>query len=511
MAGIELERAVELVERLVVHAVAAQREAGDHVHVPVVGRGGEQVGDAVARRLLFAAREQHVDAVEIGLGRGGIELERLVEGAARVHDVNLAAESVARVLQLGDAEAGPARRKVRGSLVVTLVNSAWARSRSPREPVRTMNELSRARPCRYSSLTGPGSEPLRGLLRGVSRAGFDAVGGAQAVERGEDFVGDLGLHGDQVERSNADGAAGAHALRGDVEQLPVEIEALLGTQKAAREHEGDQQALADGKRVHLRDGQRHERAGWANHQRGNARQAGGDGIGEGKAVERRHFRRAQVGEGQDHQRILLRAIGRGLAKALGKHGQKAGGALLGFGAGGGQVGGGVAGNDAGLDLQRLHDGLECLAHLGGGGIARGRILLEAGRDNALQLGGDARDDFAQIERIGELDGANGLKVLGVGPGEGMTAADQLVENDAQRPHIGLHARLAGDKLLGRHVADGAAARGVGGGDGGILGQGGLGRDRSSASSGGRRRARPKSRILARPPSVSMTFCGFRSR
>ena len=116
VGGVELERAAELVERLVVHAVAAQRDAGHHVHVPVVGRAGEQVGDAVARRLLFAAREQHVDAVEIGLGRCGIELERLVEGAARVHHVNLPAKAVARILQLGDAQAGPCRRQMRDRL-----------------------------------------------------------------------------------------------------------------------------------------------------------------------------------------------------------------------------------------------------------------------------------------------------------------------------------------------------------------------------------------------------------
>ena len=55
-----------------------------------------------------------------------------------------------------------------GSFVVTLVNSAWALSRSLFDPVRTMNELSSARACRYSSLTGPGSEPSRSAPRGAS-------------------------------------------------------------------------------------------------------------------------------------------------------------------------------------------------------------------------------------------------------------------------------------------------------------------------------------------------------
>ncbi len=110
---VELEGAAEVRERFVVHAVAAQRDAGNHVDVPVVGRGGEQVGDPMAGRLFFAARKQHVNAVEIGLGGSGVELEGFVEGAARAHHVNLAAKAVARILQLGDAEAGPRGGKAR--------------------------------------------------------------------------------------------------------------------------------------------------------------------------------------------------------------------------------------------------------------------------------------------------------------------------------------------------------------------------------------------------------------
>ena len=67
VGGVQLESAVELQQRFVVHAVAAQREAGHHVDVPVVGCAREQVRDAVTRRFLFAARKQHVNAVEIGL------------------------------------------------------------------------------------------------------------------------------------------------------------------------------------------------------------------------------------------------------------------------------------------------------------------------------------------------------------------------------------------------------------------------------------------------------------
>ena len=57
----------------------------------------------------------------------------------------------------------------------------------------------------------------------------------------------------------------------------------------------------------------------------------------------------------------------------------------------------------------------------------------------------------------------------------MTAAGKLVEDDSESPNIGLDAGVAGNKLLGGHVADGAAACGVGGGDGRVAGQAGLGR------------------------------------
>ena len=103
IGGVQAQRDVELFERFVVEAVDAQREAGDQVDVPVVGGGGQQVFDAVAGGFLFAAREQHVDAVEVGLDRAGIEQQCLVKGAAGFNDMHLAAQAVARVLQMGDA------------------------------------------------------------------------------------------------------------------------------------------------------------------------------------------------------------------------------------------------------------------------------------------------------------------------------------------------------------------------------------------------------------------------
>ena len=80
------------------------------MNIPVVGGGLQQVLDAVARGLLFAAGQQHVDAIEVGLDRAGIELERLVEGAAGFEHVHLAAQPVARVLEMRDAQAGPGGR-----------------------------------------------------------------------------------------------------------------------------------------------------------------------------------------------------------------------------------------------------------------------------------------------------------------------------------------------------------------------------------------------------------------
>ena len=72
----------------------------------------EQVLDAVAGGFLFAAGEQHVDAVEIGLHRAGIELQGLVEGAASFQHMHLAAQAMARILQMRDAKAGPCRARI---------------------------------------------------------------------------------------------------------------------------------------------------------------------------------------------------------------------------------------------------------------------------------------------------------------------------------------------------------------------------------------------------------------
>ena len=105
-----------------------------------------------------------------------------------------------------------------------------------------------------------------------------------------------------------------------------------------------------------------------------------------------------------------------------------------------------------------------------------------------------------------------LEVGRVGPVEGMAAGGEFVEDEAQSEDVGLDGGLAGDELLWRHVGDGAASRGVGGSEAEAGFAYRTGPEGSkSASSRERRRARPKSRILIRPPSVSMTLAGLRSR
>ena len=199
--------------------------------------------------------------------------------------MHLAAEAVARVLQVGDAQAGPCGRVLLVLLehalkqpagAVQVVQRAGARHERRQHGARLQILLRQA---------------LARAIGAVSRApSTEAVGVlqiAKALQRGEDFVADLGLHADQVERGDVDGAACAHRLRGDVQQLPVQVEARVRAHEVAGKHEPHQQLFADGERVELLRGDRHQRAGRADDQRGHARQARGDGVGQGVAVERR--------------------------------------------------------------------------------------------------------------------------------------------------------------------------------------------------------------------------------
>ncbi len=64
---------------------------------------------------------------------------------------------------------------------------------------------------------------------------IDLIASAETVQGRENLVGDFGLDGDEVERGHADGSTGADAEGGDVEQLPVEVEAVFRAQEAAGE------------------------------------------------------------------------------------------------------------------------------------------------------------------------------------------------------------------------------------------------------------------------------------
>ena len=169
---------------------------------------------------------------------------------------------------------------------------------------------------------------------------------------------------------------------------------------------------------------------------------------------------------------MLGGGGAGLAEALGEHGEDAGGALFFFGGVEGEAalrgaeGDVVAGEKDGVELHGPHDGLEGFANVGGGGEAGGGLLFEAAEDDGLEFDGEVGGDLADGGRVGELDGADGLELGRVGAVEGVAAGGELVEDEAEGEDVGLDAGLAGDELLGRHVGDGAAARGVGGaGDG----------------------------------------------
>jgi hypothetical protein len=77
-----------------------------------------------------------------------------------MHHVNLSAKPMPHILQFRNPQSRTIPPQTPG---LWSSRSSTAHAPCPdraREPVRTMNELSSARACRYSSLTGPGSETL---------------------------------------------------------------------------------------------------------------------------------------------------------------------------------------------------------------------------------------------------------------------------------------------------------------------------------------------------------------
>ena len=302
---VQLERAHELVQRFFVHAVSAQRNSGHHVHVPIVGRAGQQAGNAVPRRLLLAARKQHIDTIEIRFGRCRIELQRLVECTARAHYVNLPAKSVTRVLQFGDAQPGPSRCKcrigrgdAREQRVRAIQIGARTGAHHERAEQRLRLQILFAHRPRQRAVS------LGSACRAGSRSalhGFDAFGGAHALKRGEDLVRNFRLHCDQVQRGHANRPARAHTLRGHVEKLPAQVESVFRAYEASCQHELHKQFLPHGQGIELRDGQLHERARGPHHERRNARQPRRNGIGQRITVERSCFSSAEIGKGQNDQ------------------------------------------------------------------------------------------------------------------------------------------------------------------------------------------------------------------
>src|SRR5205814_1726659 len=193
--------------------------------------------------LFFSAGEEHVDAVEVGFDGAGIEGKSTIECAAGFEDVHLAPESVARVLEVGDAEAGPA-----GSIVAVLGDDRGE------ELAGAVEVFAAAGAGHEGGENGPGLEVLLGEIRGERIGAVVFVRGlkvAEALQRAEDFVAYLGLDGDKVEGGDVDGAAGADALTGHVEELPVEVEALVGAEEVARENEVDEKFFADAQGVEL--------------------------------------------------------------------------------------------------------------------------------------------------------------------------------------------------------------------------------------------------------------------
>ena len=221
--GVHAEGGVELLEGLVVHAVYAEGLAGYEADVPVVAGSLEEVFDAVAGGFFFAAGEKHVDAVEVGFDGAGVEGESFVEGAAGFEDVHLAAEAMAGVLEMSDAEAGPG-----GRILLVLVDDGGE------ELAGAIEVFAAAGAGHERGEDGSGLEVLLGEGLVERDSGGDgavifvvSLEIAEALEGGEDFVADFGLNADKVEGGYVDGAARADALAGDIEELPVEIEAFF--------------------------------------------------------------------------------------------------------------------------------------------------------------------------------------------------------------------------------------------------------------------------------------------
>ena len=170
--------------------------------------------------------------------------------------MHLAAEAVAGVLEVGDAEAGPA-----GGVVLVLLDDGGE------ELAGAVEVVAAAGAGHEGGEDGAGLEILLGEVL-VERGEASAVrwfscGGWRSPKPCRVLKTSLqisDLDGDEVEGGDVDGAAGADALAGDVEELPVEVEAFVGAEEVAGEDEVDEEFFADAEGVELLGGDGHQRA-----------------------------------------------------------------------------------------------------------------------------------------------------------------------------------------------------------------------------------------------------------
>jgi hypothetical protein len=120
-----------------------------------------------------------------------------------------------------------------------------------------------------------------------------------------------------------------------------------------------------------------------------------------------------------------------------------------------------AGHHRIVQLQRLDDRLQPLAQVRGRRIPLRRLLGQAAQNDAFKLDGQVRHDLPQRRRLGKLDRPDALHLLRVGPMKRMPAAGHLVQDQPDGKDVRLHAGLARNELLRRHVGNRPAACRIG--------------------------------------------------
>ncbi len=255
-----------------------------------------------------------------------------------------------------------------GSFVVTLANSAWARSRSAREPVRTMNELSSARACRYSSLTGPGSEPSCGRTRAAHQSGRARRSPCSAANTSFEISVCTA-----IKSSDATRIAPPERTLCEPTSSSCQFRSKPCSERRKLPASTNETSIfcPTDKRIHLRDRHRHQRARRPHHERRECAPA----ARQSRRPAHSH-KAAQPLSHRDSQTAAPPANSAARARSADSRKRSASierNPVARFSAsapGRGQVGRCVAGNDAGLDLQRLHDRLQRLAHFGRCAITR---------------------------------------------------------------------------------------------------------------------------------------------